>query len=153
MFLGDFGAEKFVIARIHASIFCEQFKNVGFFCFMFLARRERGSVEAFSRAFFDATVFMAANCDRSATGVEIKKLGDEVWFNRVVTIDETNIIAGGEFQASIASGGLATIFLMDGFDALIFFGISVDDLGSIIGRTIVYQNNFEILMGLFQNRI
>ena len=80
--------------------------------------------------------------------VGFKKLGDKVWFDRIVTIDETDIIAGGEFDASITSGGLSMIFLMDGFDALIFFGISIDDFSGVVGRAIVHQNDFEILVSL-----
>lgn len=69
--------------------------------------------------------------------VGFKKLGDKVWFDRIVTIDETDIIAGGEFDASITSGGLSTVFLMKNYNTLVFFGVVVNNFRRVVSGTVV----------------
>ena len=78
---------------------------------------------------------------------------DKIFGDFVVIVDEANIFAGGEFDAMISSCRLFGVFLMDEFDAGIFFSIRFGDLVRIIGRTIIYQNNLEILVSLIDNGI
>ena len=49
------------------------------------------------------------------------------WLNVVIGVYEGEILSGGFFNASIAGTRESLIFLSDGFDAGVFFGICVDD--------------------------
>lgn len=51
-------------------------------------------------------------------------------------------------KSGIASRGLAGVFLMDEFNAFVFFGVLFDDLGGIVGGTVIDENDFEALVGL-----
>lgn len=53
----------------------------------------------------------------------------------------------------IPGGGLAGVFLMDKFDARIFFGVIFGDLIRIVGGAIIYEDDFEILVSLANDGI
>lgn len=40
------------------------------------------------------------------------------------------------------------IFLSNDDDAFIFFGVLIDDFGGIVGGAVIYENDFEIGVGL-----
>ena len=78
-----------------------------------------------------------ADGKRGAIGIGRKKASDEIWFNFIVTINETDKISGGDFKTVVSGGGLTGVFLMNDFDARIFFSISVGDFAGIVWRAIV----------------
>ena len=43
---------------------------------------------------------------------------------------------------------MALVFLVDDFDAVVFFSVIVDDLARTISRTVVNKNNFEVFVCL-----
>lgn len=54
-----------------------------------------------------------------------EEFSDKVWFDGVVRVDEVNKCASGGFEAGVTSGGLALVFLMNDFDAGVFFGVAI----------------------------
>ena len=66
-----------------------------------------------------------------------KELLDKIGFDLVVAIDKADIIARGEGETVITSGGLALVFLMDDGDAGVFFSISIGNITGVIGGTVV----------------
>ena len=77
----------------------------------------------------------------------------EIWVDFIVRIEEADEVAGGFFEALVASGGLTLIFLSDDFDAGVFLGVLCDNCGGIVGGAIVNTNNFKILISLSENGI
>ena len=53
----------------------------------------------------------------------------------------------------IPGGGLASVFLMDKFDARIFFGVIFGDLIGIVSGAIIYEDNLKILVSLVDDGI
>lgn len=97
-----------------------------------------------------------ADGDGSGGSVRLVR-GEEVFdegiFNSVVGVDKADIITSGFLKTEIAGGRLTSVFLMDDFDAFVFLSIVIGDFAGTIGRAIIYQNDFEILVSLTYDRV
>ena len=71
----------------------------------------------------------------------------------VIGVYESEILAGGGFDAGVTSSGKTSVFLGEDFDTGVFFGICFKDSGGIVGGTVVDANNFEILISLIDDGI
>lgn len=69
---------------------------------------------------------------------------DHLWFDEIIRINESDIIASGFFDAGVAGGGKALVSLADEFDARIFFGVGFGDGGGMVGGAVVDKDDFEI---------
>ena len=70
MFNDCTGSKKLIVARIHAPVFCEEFKYVGFLGLFGMTRFKRRLVEIFRGLIFKATILMPTNRDRNVFGVQ-----------------------------------------------------------------------------------
>lgn len=59
---------------------------------------------------------------------ETVEAGDEIRVDRVVAIDERDEFPSGEVETSVTGTGETTVFLVDDFDARIFFGENITKL-------------------------
>lgn len=117
---------------------------------VFLA--ERGKVDIFGGILFKAFIMDAADGESGVFGAEWgEEFGDESWFDFVVAIDKADVVAGGFFQTGVSCGGLTLVFLMNDFDAGVFFGVSVGDFFRAVGGAVVDEDDFKILVGLVNN--
>ena len=91
---------------------------------------------------FEAFVMDAAGREGSLVGKSGKQAFNKVWLNLVVAIHETKIFALSFFEADVSGGGLALVFLVNDFNARIFFSVVVGDLAGSIGGAVVDQNDF-----------
>lgn len=73
--------------------------------------------------------------------------------NKVVPIHEGDVFRGGIFQPGFSRGDQSGVLLVDNLNAGILFGVTVADLRFASLRPIVYQENFEILIGLRKNAV
>ena len=90
----------------------------------------------------------AADGEGGRISVRLEELFDESRFDIIVAVDETDEIASGIFKTSVPRGGLTLVFLMDGDDAGVFFGVLFDYFGRVIGGAVVDKDDFKILIGL-----
>lgn len=74
-------------------------------------------------------------------------------FDSVVGIDESKIFSSGFLDAGIAGSREPLIFLIEEFDAGVFFDVVLSDFGGIVGRAVIDKNNFDILVGLSEDGI
>ena len=81
----------------------------------------------------------------------LEKFFDEIFFDLVITINETDIFASGELDTMVPSTGLSSIFLVDYLNTGIFLGVFFGNFIRVVGGAVVYQNNFEFLIGLIDN--
>lgn len=101
----------------------------------------------------EAVIFDAANGE-GVVGPECgKKFGDKIGAHGIVCIDKTDIFAGGFFEAGIAGGGLALVFLRDDRETRVFFSIFLEDLGCGVRGAIIYDQDFEIMVSLGEDGI
>lgn len=73
--------------------------------------------------------------------------------NKVVPIHEGDVFRGGIFQPGFSRGDQSGVLFVDDLNAGILFGVTVANLRFASLRSIVYQKNFEILVGLRKNAV
>ena len=117
------------------------------------ARFKWSFVGAMRGLFFKATILVTTGNEGSVVVVEFKKSLYESGLNLIIAIDEAEIIASGLGNTNVSSSGLTRILLMNSFDARIFFGVFVDDFTGIIGRAVIDENDFKIMMSLVNNGV
>lgn len=84
---------------------------------------------------------------------ELMKLLDKLRLDKVVRVDKTKVFAGGFLDAEVASRRSAAIGLVIGFDLLVLLGELPDDLETFVGRAVVDEDDFEIVISLREDRI
>ncbi len=105
-----------------------------------------GSAEAFF-AVVDLTV--AADGHFKFVGItHFMKYINHIATDSVVRIDKSDPFTGGKFQAGVAGGGKALIFLMDDLDPAVLFGKNITKSAAHISRAIVDEDNLEIGINL-----
>ncbi len=135
---GNFSAEKFVSRGIEPAVEGEKFENVGGFGFGRFARGARFEIDVVSRVLLKLCVMEAAEGKGSVVFFESgQKFSEEGGLHAVIAVDKTNKIASCKFKTAVAGGGLTSVFLVDDFDAAVFFGVGVADFARIVGGAIV----------------
>lgn len=99
------------------------------------------------------SVVKSTGDEGSFGGVGGEKVGEEGRFDVVIAVDEADELAGSKFEPAIATGGLTGVFLMNDFDARVFFGVVVADFTRIVGRAIIDEDEFEVFVGLVKNGV
>ena len=92
-FLGEFRLVEFVDGRIHAAIDGEEIENVSFFSFVFLTTPKWIDVDIFGSFSAKAFVMDATNGEGSIVVISMQEFFVIIRLNKIVAIDETNIIA------------------------------------------------------------
>lgn len=73
---------------------------------------------------------------------------DEVGTNGVISVNESNPLTLGSFEAGIAGGGKALIGLMNDADTLVLTSKHITKLTTEVGRAIIDENNIKIRIDL-----
>ena len=71
----------------------------------------------------------------------------------VVAVHPADPLACGGIQPRIAGRGHAAVWLMDDLDPFVPLRIFIADFSAPIGGTVIYQNDFQIVIGLRQNAL
>ena len=72
----------------------------------------------------------------------------KVWGYVIVAIDETDVFSRSHVHSGIAGGTQPLIGLMNDLYAGVLTSISVAYLATTVGRAIVYQDDFQLAIGL-----
>ena len=81
---------------------------------------------------------------------QVIKGADKVFCHIVIRIRKGKIFPARCINACISSPGQSGIFLVNHTDSVIFFGVCITDFRTAIQRSVVYQNNFQVPVGLCQ---
>lgn len=71
----------------------------------------------------------------------------------VVTVDEGDEVASCEVETGVASAGETAVFLVNNFNAGVLLCENVAKLAAHIGRAVVDEDDFEVLVGLGEDGV
>ena len=71
----------------------------------------------------------------------------------VVTVDETDVVAGSHGHSGIAGCSLAAVLLVDGLDATVFLSIRFADAAGGVLRTVVNEQQFPVRVALGEDGV
>lgn len=113
-------------------------KDVGFLGLVRFFGTKWCDVDIFGGVLFETFIMNAAGGKCNASIIKWdEEFGDEIWLNFIIGVDETNVSSGSAFETRVSGGRLTGIFLMENFNASVFFCVIVGNFPGIISGTIV----------------
>ena len=83
----------------------------------------------------------------------LHSVGNHRRLNRIIRIDEYDVLSPCDIQSGVARRGQSAVFFMNKADARVPHGVFIHDFRTTVPRSVVYKDEFKIRKCLRQNAV